>query len=98
MTAGGRFEPLRTLRWISMLWNFDRDGEIVRLETRVDSQTNEFVLAILWCGQPERIERYTDVGGFSRRLQMLEQQLASERWRQVDNPQITYRMSRTHRT
>ena len=96
MTAGARFEPSRTLRWITMLWHFDRDGERVRLETRFDSKTNEFVLAIVWCGQPERIERYADAGGFSRRLHVLERQLALERWRQVDNPQITYRMSRTH--
>ena len=79
------------LQWVSMIWIFERDGEIVRFETRFDSKANEYVLAVLWCGQrSETIETYQHGRAFSERLRVLEQQLVTEGWSQLDNPQIRY--------
>ena len=74
-----------------MIWVFERDGEIVRLETRFNSKTKEYVLAVVWCERLQSIETYQDVGGFSERLRALEQQLVAESWSQIDNPQIVFR-------
>jgi len=73
-----------------MIWIFERDREIVRVETRFDSKTNEYVLAILGGGGLERIERYRRPGEFGDRLRALEQQLVADRWLQIDSPAITY--------
>ena len=84
-------EPSQNLQWVSMIWIFERDGEIVRFETRFDSKANEYVLAVLWCGQrSETIETYQHGRAFSERLRVLEQQLVAEGWSQIDNPQIRY--------
>lgn len=74
-----------------MIWIFERDREIVRVETRFDSKTNEYVLAICGGGCSDSIERYRRPGEFGDRLRALEQQLVAERWSQIDNPEITYR-------
>jgi hypothetical protein len=71
-----------------MIWIFERDSEIVRFETRFDGKTNEYVLAVFWCGGSESIETYQQVRAFSERLRVLERQLAAEGWSQIDNPQI----------
>ena len=74
-----------------MIWIFERNGEIVRFETRFDSRTDEYVLTFLWCGRPENIETYQHARAFSERLRGLERELIAEGWSQVDNPQISYR-------
>jgi hypothetical protein len=74
-----------------MIWIFERDREIVRFETRFDNKTDEYVLAVFWCGGSESIETYQQVRAFSERLRVLEQQLVAEGWSQIDNPQIRYR-------
>jgi hypothetical protein len=76
---------------VSMIWIFERAGEIVRLETCFDSETNEYVLSVFWRGCSESTEKYAHVAAFSERLRALERQLVAERWSQIDNPQITYR-------
>jgi hypothetical protein len=78
-----------------MIWIFERDGQVVRLETRFDVETKEYVLGVFWCGRPDSVERFTRVGTFSDRLRTLEQQLVAEQWSQIDNPQITYRHLRS---
>ena len=74
-----------------MIWTFERDGEIVRFETRFDSRTHEYVLAVFWCGGSDRIETYQHGRAFSERLRVLEEQLLAGGWLQIDNPQIRYR-------
>lgn len=75
-----------------MIWIFERAGEIVRFETRLDSKTNEYVLVIFWCVGSESIETYQDARAFSERLRALEHRLVAEGWSQIDNPQIRYRL------
>ena len=78
-----------------MIWIFERDGEILRFETRFDSKANEYVLAVFWCGGRglESVETYQHGRAFSERLRALEQQLVGEGWSQIDNPQTRYRRS-----
>ena len=73
-----------------MIWIFERDREVVRVETRFDSKTSEYVLAMFSGGRLESIERYQHAGAFGERLRALEQQLGAERWSQIDSPEITY--------
>jgi hypothetical protein len=66
-----------------MIWLFERGDEVVRLETRIDSITKEYVIAIAWHGRPDEIERYPDVSSFRTRIVELERQLTSEHWCQT---------------
>lgn len=74
-----------------MIWIFERQGEIVRFETRFDNDTREYVLVVFWFGGSQTVETYRQVCDFSERLSVLEQQLVTEGWSQIDNPQIRYR-------
>ncbi len=71
-----------------MVWIYERDGQVLRLETQLDVTTKEYVLALFWCGRPDRVERYENVDAFSERLRALDKQLADGGWSQIDNPQL----------
>jgi hypothetical protein len=72
-----------------MIWLFERGDEVVRLETRIDAVTKEYVVAIAWADRPDGIERYEDLSLFRARILALEQQLASEHWSQrADSPTL----------
>lgn len=76
-----------------MVWIYERDGQVLRLETQLDVTTKEYVLALFWCGRPDRVERYENVDAFSERLRALDKQLADGGWSQIDNPQLTCRVN-----
>lgn len=71
-----------------MVWFFARDQSQLRLETRFDDATREYVLEIAWPDRPPETERFHDVDGFRARVTILEDQLAAERWTQVGSPEI----------
>ncbi len=71
-----------------MIWTFERGDEIVRLETRVDNDTREYVVVITWADRPPQTERYADVALYNVRILALEAQLAADHWSLVGNPQI----------
>jgi hypothetical protein len=71
-----------------MIWFFKRGQDVVRLETRMEPVTAEYVLTIIWADNRETIERYQTVDAFTKRLLILETQLANERWSQSDSPKI----------
>ncbi|MCM3880106.1 MAG: hypothetical protein ND807_08365 [Vicinamibacterales bacterium] len=64
-----------------MLWIFERDEESLRLETHYDSDTREFVL-VMHRPSGQQIERFKDTVTFRERLEVLETQLAADRWTQ----------------
>lgn len=66
-----------------MIWLFERGEEVVRLETRIDHATGEYVVDIKWASRAAETERYRDAVGFERRMVELEQQLASDQWTQA---------------
>jgi hypothetical protein len=64
-----------------MLWIFERGEESLRLETHYDSATGEFVL-IMRGPNGQQISRFSDTVTFRERLEVLETQLAADRWTQ----------------
>ena len=71
-----------------MVWFYERSGGALRVETRFDSATNEYVLDVTWPGRPVSTERFIDTAAFESRILALERQLEAERWKQVGSPQI----------
>jgi len=64
-----------------MLWIYERSNEILRIETRFDNATNEYVLITRRVDGTEQVERFPDAPSFQTRLDSLERQLEAEEWR-----------------
>ena len=69
-----------------MLWMFERNDESLRLETRYDNTTLEFVLIMRLPDGKQQIERFKDALTFRNRLEALQAQLESEQWTAVGSP------------
>jgi hypothetical protein len=65
-----------------MVWFFERDSESLRLETRYDNDTAEFVLIMHQTNGGPQIERFRDAATFRERLEVLETQLEADHWTQ----------------
>jgi hypothetical protein len=63
-----------------MLWFFERNEESLRLETRYDNDTSEFVLMVRWPNGREQTERFIDREAYRVRLVALENGFQTERW------------------
>lgn len=71
-----------------MIWLFERGDEVLRLETRIDNASGEYVLVSTWADSAPRIERFHDYAEYQARLLALEGQLAVDHWTQVGSPTI----------
>ena len=71
-----------------MVWFYKRSDGDLRIETRFDSITTEYVLEVAWPGRPTMSERFSDTEAFETRVLALERQLDAERWEQVGSPEI----------
>ena len=71
-----------------MIWLFERGQEALRIETRVDAITGEYVAAVLWANGQSEEERFRSEEAFKARLLALERQLANEHWTQIGGPTI----------
>ena len=71
-----------------MIWLFERGDEVLRLETRIDNASGEYVLVSTWADSVPRIERFHDHAEYEARILALEGQLAAEHWTQVGSPTI----------
>jgi hypothetical protein len=71
-----------------MVWFYKRSGGALRIETRFDSVTNEYVLDVAWPDRPAVTERFGGPGAFETRVLALERELAEEQWQQVGSPEI----------
>jgi hypothetical protein len=71
-----------------MIWFFARDNDSVRVETRFDNSSREFVLEVAWADRPLQSERFTDLAAFQARVMTVEAQLEAARYAQVGNPEI----------
>lgn len=65
-----------------MIWLFERNGESLRLETKYENDTAEFVLIVQARQGRPQIERFNDAVSFRERLEVLETQLLAAQWRQ----------------
>jgi hypothetical protein len=66
-----------------MVWLFERDDRAIRVETRFDRDTSEYVLIQQRADDGEIIERFGDESMFRARLETLERQLETESWRRT---------------
>lgn len=64
-----------------MVWFFERNDESLRLETSYDKATQEYLLVVVQPDGSPQIERFSDAISFRTRLEALEKQLATDRWR-----------------
>ena len=65
-----------------MIWMFERKpDEILRIETRYENDTAEFVL-IMHLPSGPHIERFKDTLAFRLRLEGLEARLTADQWTQ----------------
>lgn len=71
-----------------MVWFFARGNEAVRVETRFDNATREYVLEVGWANRPVEVERFRDHGDFEQRVSAVEAKLRADAWAQVGGPEI----------
>ena len=71
-----------------MLWFFQNGDGKLRLETRFDNSTGQYVAIVQWPDGREQVEKFDDVRTFRDRLCALEDQLASDHFEQVGGPVI----------
>jgi|1185.fasta_scaffold1303289_1 hypothetical protein len=68
-----------------MIWFWRRQQAEMRLETRYDNTTNEFVVVVATDGGTVT-ERFADMKSFRTRLVALEQQLHADEWKNSGPP------------
>jgi hypothetical protein len=71
-----------------MIWFFTRGTEEVRIETRYDTATHQFVIDIRRTDRATETERFDTLREFKKRVSTLEKELETERWTQVGGPEI----------
>ena len=71
-----------------MVWFFARGNDSVRVETRFDNSSREFVLEVSWADRGLETERFTDLAAFQARVLTVEAQLEAGSFAQVGNPEI----------
>ena len=49
-----------------MIWTFERGDEVLRLETRIDNATGEYLIVSMWAERPPEIERFRDPRQYRR--------------------------------
>jgi len=69
-----------------MIWFWTREHQRMRLETRYDNDTSEFVVVIQRDDGREESERFSDIAAFRQRLVALEQQCEAEQCVQSGAP------------
>jgi hypothetical protein len=73
---------------VPMVWFYERSDGALRIETRFDSATKEYILEVAWPGRSPTMERFSSSVAFETRVLALEGQLATEHWQQVGSPEI----------
>jgi hypothetical protein len=71
-----------------MVWFYERPDGSLRIETRFDSTTKEYILQVEWPARPTVTERFSNAVAFKKRVLALERQLEAEQWKQVGTPKI----------
>jgi hypothetical protein len=69
-----------------MIWIFERGNESLRLETRYDNETAEYILIVHHPDRSHQTERFKDSDTFQTRLDSLDTKLGSENWHYVGAP------------
>ena len=76
----------RSRHTLAMIWFWFRDKRTIRLETRYDNDTSEFVVVIEHPDGSHESERFADLDVFRERLVVLEQTFEAAHWTQSGYP------------
>jgi hypothetical protein len=71
-----------------MLWFFERDQDRVRLETRYDNDTAEYVAIATYPDGRQETERFRNADVYRRWLETWESTLEAERWTRRGPPVV----------
>jgi hypothetical protein len=71
-----------------MIWLYERDDEAMRVETRVDPQTGEYVGTLIWPDGRRETQRSADGPSFSAWLRGLADDLQRCRWSLAGPPAL----------
>lgn len=73
-----------------MIWFYSQDSLTIRIETRYDNCTSEYVLVVHWSGDRREEERFATAALFEKRVVELEGQISAQGWNK-DGPPIILR-------
>lgn len=73
-----------------MVWFFQRGDDLLRVETRRDRKSREFLLILRQSDGTELVDRFKSKGKFQRRLDDLERKLKANRWAEREAPGIPH--------
>ncbi len=71
-----------------MLWFFERDDESLKLETRYDNDTSEFVVVVRDPDGREHTKRFTESDAYGAWLEAFERDLEHKRWTRRHGPMV----------
>lgn len=71
-----------------MVWFFSRDTNELRVETRYDNDSAEYVLIVHWPGGRHQTERFSTLADFRERVVELQHAIEVEGWLSSGSPQI----------
>jgi hypothetical protein len=71
-----------------MLWFFEREQDSVRLETRYDNDTAEYVAIVTYPDGRRETERFTDSEMYRRWLDSWERTLETDHWTRRGPPVV----------
>lgn len=71
-----------------MIWLFERGKDVVRVETRFNNASSEYVITTTWADGRTETQSFSDHSQFTARVQALESQLSADHWTLVGSPTI----------
>ena len=71
---------------LAVLWFYSQDSLTIRIETRYDNGTAEYVLVVHWSADHRQEERFATPILFRRRLAELDTQINADGWRKDGSP------------
>ena len=63
-----------------MIWFFSRDTDELRIETRYDNDTGDYVLVVNWPDGRRQTERFSTLSDFRQRVVELQHTINGEGW------------------
>jgi hypothetical protein len=79
---------LRHRHHVSVLWFYSQDLLTVKIETRYDNDTEEYVLIVHRPSEDRQEERFVTLRMFRERILELQKQIRAEGWTQDGPPMI----------
>ena len=72
----------------NMIWMYERNAEVLRIETRFDAASSRFELIWHRPDGTSQVEEFAAEAAFRSRLESVESALKIEHWHQAGSPQI----------